>query len=44
LLGAKFVVPCVGTTEGMHFQPGKWVRTLVEIKQAAGARGGCLFV
>jgi hypothetical protein len=43
LSGAKFGVPCVGTTEGTHLQPGKWVKRLVEIKQAAGARGGRLF-
>jgi hypothetical protein len=42
LSGAKFGVPCVGITKGT--QPGKWVKRLVNIKQAAGVRGGRLFV
>jgi hypothetical protein len=43
LSGAKFGVPCVGTTEGTHIRPGRWVKRLVEIKRAAGVRGGRLF-
>jgi hypothetical protein len=43
LSGAKFGVPCVGTTEGTHLRPGKWVKRLVESKKAAGVRGGRLF-
>jgi hypothetical protein len=40
LSGAKFEVPCVGVTEGMHIQPGRWVKRLVESNQAVGVRGG----
>ena len=43
LSGAKFGVPCVGTTEGTNIRPGRWVKRLVEIKRAGGVRGGRLF-
>ena len=44
LSGAKFGVPCVGTTKGTHLRPGRWIQRLVAVKQREGIRGGRLFV
>ena len=38
LSGAKLGVPCVGTTEGTHIRPGRWVQRLVDLKRRAGIR------
>ena len=43
LSGAKFGVPCVGTTEGTHIRPVRWVKRLVLLKEGMGMRGGRLF-
>jgi hypothetical protein len=43
LSGAKFGIPCVGTTKGTDLRPGRWVKRLVGLKQAVGTRGGRLF-
>jgi hypothetical protein len=29
LAGAKFRIPCVGTTDGIGLEPGKWMKRLV---------------
>jgi hypothetical protein len=44
LSGAKFGIPCVGTTEGTHLRPVRWVKRLVRLKRAVGTRGGRLFI
>jgi hypothetical protein len=43
LSGAKFSVPCVGTTEGTHLRPVCWVKRLVESLRSVGIRSGRLF-
>ncbi len=43
LSGAKFAVPCVGTTEGTHIRPGRWVQRLVDLKRRKGVRCVRLF-
>jgi hypothetical protein len=43
LSGAKFTLPCVGTTQGSGLQPGKWMQRLVETLHACGVTKGRLF-
>lgn len=41
--GAKFKIPCAGTTEGTGLKPGRWMRRYCESLKRAGRQTGYLF-
>ena len=43
LSGAKFEVPCIGTTEGTNLRPGKWIERLVSVRKVMKDETGRLF-
>jgi hypothetical protein len=43
LSGAKFGLPCIGTTHGTDLRPGLWVNWLVRRMKGDGVRGERLF-